>query len=109
MTNPSIPGDGDSYKHVGVIDPALLCHHPHKSNRRCILTSSPQSKQRRAVIATSPVVISSFPPLPAVLPIYPGQMIQNMGCPHGLDASSPPQTFRVSRGGGGAVEAERGC
>ena len=31
-----------------------------------------------------------------------------MGCPHGLDASSPLQMFRVARGGGGDVEAEGG-
>jgi hypothetical protein len=56
MKNPPSHGDDNSYEHVGVIDPAHLCHlcrapgsAPTTGNG--IPTSSPWSKQHRAVIA----------------------------------------------------------
>ena len=122
-TNPPIPGDGISYEHIGVIDPVHLRQHPHEAcAARQIVLRRQAMVFRLLLLGRSSAAPSSPPlhhhclrpwsypppPLPMVLPIYPQQTIQNMGCLHGLDASSPPQTFCTARGGGGAVEAEGG-
>ena len=118
MKNPPSPGNDDSYKHVGAINPAHLCQHPRKACAVHQVVLQQQAMVFQLLLIgrssaapssqPSPIIVSSFPPLLAVLPIYLRQTIQNMGCSHGLDASSPPQTFRTARGGGGAVEAEGG-
>ena len=80
MTNPPSPGNDDSYEQ-GVIDPTHLCQQTRKACAACQVVL-----QRQAVIfqllllsrsSTTlsllplPIVVSSFPPLPVVLPIYP--------------------------------------
>ena len=118
MKDPPSLGNDDSYEHVGVIDPTHLCQHPHEACAvRQVVLQQQATVFRLLLLGQSsatpslqplPIIVFSFPPLPRVLPIYPRQTIQNMGCPHGVDASSPPQTFCAAWGGGGAVEAEGG-
>jgi hypothetical protein len=79
MKNLPSPCDDKSYKHVGVIDPAHLCRHPREACAvRQVVLRQQATVFRLLLLGRSsatlsslplPIIVSSSPPLLAVLPI----------------------------------------